>query len=236
MTPTDSWKATDADDTWASGVVMTDTLPAGLWIRPDQSLEVVQSLAPLNRTITAYGELTPTQDRIDADEVTLGGTAVGEPDWIEDWFAPAQFDRLDDTASLASPSYELMTGGVRFGDSEVSISADTNTECTTVSREPEESIFPDANTSFSAFVSPARVAAAPSARRTVTGPTLAMEANTYTVVRTVNGTRAGSALRQAGLGRTLTYADATRVIDERAAADATERSRLRVAPSYAAVE
>ena len=61
-----------------------------------------------------------TTDRIDAADVTLGGEPVAPaPEWLDDWFAPAQFDRLDDTSRLSSPSYELMTAGVRFGDAGV---------------------------------------------------------------------------------------------------------------------
>ena len=45
------------------------------------------------------------------------------PEWLTDWFAPAQFDELDDTSRLAAPSYELMTAGVRFGDDGVGVTA-----------------------------------------------------------------------------------------------------------------
>ena len=57
-----------------------------------------QSVAPLNRTMTAFGEYVPEPERIDAADVTLGGLPVAAPEWLDDWFAPAQFDRLDDTA------------------------------------------------------------------------------------------------------------------------------------------
>jgi len=227
--------AVDSGGAWASGVVMTDQLPEGLWIRPDQDVEIRQSLAPLNRTITAYGEMVPSADRIVAENVTLGGAPVAAPNWVEDYFAPAQYDRLDETSSLAAPSYELMTDGVRFGDDEVAISVDTGTECAAVSREPEESIFERPKLSISKYVSPPRRAPGALSARTVLGPKMKLRPTLYTIVKTVDGTRAGSVLTDAGLGLELNYVDAQRVLQARAAADPLERSRLRVAPAYAAM-
>ena len=171
----DAWQAVESSDAWAIGVITGDELPAGLWVRPDQEIEARQPVAPLNRTITAFGELVPEDDRIDATDVKVGGAVVPAPEWLDDWFAPAQFDRLDDTSRLSSPSYELMTAGVRFGAAGIGISADPDRECTTVSREPETSVFPDADGKLSRFVSPARPAAAPAVRRTVRGVPLAVE-------------------------------------------------------------
>ena len=59
---------------------MGDELPAGLWVRPDQEIEARQPVAPLNRTITAFGELAPEEDRIDATDVTIGGELVAAPE------------------------------------------------------------------------------------------------------------------------------------------------------------
>jgi hypothetical protein len=227
------WTAVSGDDLWSAGVVMTEALPAGLWVRPDQLVEIRQNVAPLNRTITAFGEYVPQADRIVADQVTLGGEAVPEPDWIEDWFAPAQFDRLEQGDSLSAPSYEMMTAGVRFGDEGVSLSADVDEECTSVSREPEESIFPDRQRRRSPFVSPVRDVRTGADTRTVKGPNLSLQTTSYTVIKTVDGTRAGAALAEAGGGTKLTYVDAVRVIAARAADNPLERSRLRVVP-YAA--
>ena len=119
-----SASAVDAGGSWAAGVVMTNDLPEGLWVRPDQSVEIRQSLAPLNRTITAYGEMVPTTSEIVAENVTTrlerqsqsrtGLKTISRPRSSIDWTK---------RSSLAAPSYELMTAGVRFGDDEVSISA-----------------------------------------------------------------------------------------------------------------
>jgi hypothetical protein len=215
---------------------MGDQLPEGLWVRPDQTVEVRQSLAPLNRTITAYGEYIPASDKIEAGDVILGGTPVEVPVWVEDWFAPAQFDRLDDTSSLSAPSYELMTAGVCFGDDEIGISGNPDYECTSASREPEESIYGEERKRISKFVSPLKRMAGTSARRRVGGQAIHVAPTAYTVIRTSNGERAAAVLAGAGVGKTMSYADAVGVLERRADADPSERSRLRVAPSHAAME
>ena len=76
VTPPTGWETVDSGDSWGGGVVVDDELPAGLWARPDQLVEVRQSVAPLNRTITAFGEYVPDPARIDATAVTLGGHPV----------------------------------------------------------------------------------------------------------------------------------------------------------------
>jgi hypothetical protein len=217
-------------------VVIGDQLPEGLWVRPDQTVEVRQSVAPLNRTMSAYGEFIPASDRIEAGGVTLGGRPVASPVWVEDWFAPAQFDRLEVTASLSAPSYELMTAGVRFGDDEIAISGNPDYECASASREPEESIFEAKGKKVSRFVSPPRTVHGQSSRRRVRGESIRLSPTKYTVIQTSNGERAASVLAEAGLGVSMSYADAVGVITRCARVDPGERARLRVAPLHAAME
>jgi hypothetical protein len=221
----EAWQAVESSDAWAAGVITGEELPAGLWVRPDQEVEVRQPVAPLNRTITAFGELVPEDDRIDATNVKVGGAVVPAPEWLDDWFAPAQFDRLDDTSRLSSPSYELMTAGVRFGAAGIGISADPDRECTTVSREPETSVFPDTDGKLSRFVSPTRPAAAPAVRRTVRGVPLAVSTTGYTVVRTADGIAALDAA-------VLNYAEAVAAV---AAVAANGHRAVKIAPAHAAV-
>lgn len=228
LSATAAWEAAEPTDPWARGVVMADERPEGLWVRPDQVVELRQSIAPLNRTMTAYGELVPEAPIVVADGVTIAGSAVPSPEWLDDWFAPAQFDRLDDTARLSSPSFELMTAGVRSGADGIGISTRPDAECTAVSRAPEESVFPDASghVVVSDHVSGVRPAAGPAATRTVGGERITVLPTTYTVVRTVDGVRA------AGVGPSLTYAEAVATV---AARPAHRRSLCRVAPAHAAV-
>jgi hypothetical protein len=227
----EAWEPIELEDTWGRGVVTDGELPAGLWVRPDQAIQARQSVAPLNRTITAFGELVPEDERIDATNVTLGGAPVATPEWLDDWFAPAQFDRLDDTTRLSSPSYELMTAGVRFGADGVGISADPDRECTSVSRAPEDSLFPRMARPRPVYVSPARPAASPTARRTVAGTRIAVLPTTYTVVRARDGLPASDVLAEAAAASGLAYAEAVSVLAGRTA---QERARLRVAPAHAA--
>jgi hypothetical protein len=90
VAPPTGWQAVDSGDSWAGGVVVDDEWPPGLWARPDQLVEVRQSVAPLNRTMTAFGEYIPAPALIEATDVTLGGQPVASPAWVDDWFAPAQ--------------------------------------------------------------------------------------------------------------------------------------------------
>jgi hypothetical protein len=183
--------------------------------------------------MTAFGEFTPAAARIEAEDVTLAGRAVAAPDWLDDWFAPAQFDRLGDSELLSSPSYELMTAGLRVGDDGIGITDDLAADCASVSREPEESIFPDVEPPPSGHVCTARPAALASATRSLANDRIAVVATTYTVVRIADGRRADVVLGEAGAEPALSYAAACAVVAGRAAA---ERSKLRVAPAHAAGE
>ena len=236
MRVSSGWVAADPAVAWGTGVVMGDQLPEGLWVRPDQTVEVRQSLAPLNRTITAYGEYIPASDRIEAGDVILAGLPVAAPVWVEDWFAPAQFDRLDDTSSLSAPSYELMTAGVCFGDDEIGISSNPDYECTSASREPEESIYGEERKIDLKICEPSE--AHGRHERPPQGGRPADPRGPHGVHSDPHlERRAGAAvLAGAGVGKTMSYADAVGVLERRADADPSERSRLRVAPSHAAME
>ena len=180
--------------------------------------------------MTAFGEYIPDPERIDAGDVTLGGLPVTSPAWIDDWFAPAQFDLLDDTTRLSSPSYELMTAGVEFGDSGVAVSVN-ETESTTVSRVYEESILPDETGKLSTYASPARASRSRPCTRNVAGESLELLPTTYTVVRRVDGQTAGSALAEAGLlGVGATYAEATAVMRRGPRPAPWNARRLQVSP------
>ena len=65
---------------------------------------------------------------------------------------------------------------------------------------------------------------------------LELLSTTYTVVRRSDGMRAGAALAEAGLADEVTYAEATAMVEARAASDPGERRRLKVVPAHAAIE
>jgi hypothetical protein len=185
-----AWSALDVADAWGNGVTLADERPEGLWARPDQRVEVRQSIAPLNRTITRFGELVPTTDRVDARDATLGADPVDAPDWLEDWFAPAQFDELDDTARLASPSYELMSAGLRFGDDAIGVPADLEADCASVSTAPEQSIWPDGAAAPSSVSGPLAAAPRPPLTRTAEGLFLTVAPTRYALLGEIDGRRA----------------------------------------------
>ena len=143
-----AWQPGTGGADWAAGLVTTpvpDGTAGGDWtgpsIRPDQSLVVRQSVAPLNRELTAFGELAPIAPTVSLTAPTIGRVVDGTPDWVDDWFAPAQFDRLAGAARLSSPSYELMTAGVVLADDAVDLPADPAGQCRSVSRLPEEDVY-----------------------------------------------------------------------------------------------
>jgi hypothetical protein len=95
-------------------------------VRPDAELEVKQGVAPLDRGLDVYGAYAiagPSTLHLE-DAGIDGPERVGwEP--IEDWFAPAQFDRMNQTQRIAAPSYERMNAGVRLKSGPVSFGTDT---------------------------------------------------------------------------------------------------------------
>jgi len=176
-----AWQPGTGGADWAAGLVTAAAAPpapggstAGGWtgpaIRPDQSLVVRQSVAPLNRELTAFGELTPTAPTVALTAPTIGRVVDATPDWVDDWFAPAQFDRLAGAASLSAPSYDLMTAGVVLADDTVDLPTDPAGQCRSVSRLPEEDVYGpvgDARTRRSRVAFAATAVPAPPLRRGV---------------------------------------------------------------------
>jgi hypothetical protein len=113
----------------AAGLVLRADLPDTL-VRPDDSVVVQQSVAPLGETLERFGELTPIQDEVHVASTTVVDGATGEPllDLLEEdvdgWFAPAQFEAMRDEARLSAPSYELHPAGVSFGAAGVAVPDD----------------------------------------------------------------------------------------------------------------
>ncbi len=81
---------------------------------PLGSLAVSQRVVPLERTLEMFGAVPPKDfDRFEI--VGAGGLTPG--DKTTDYFAPAQFRRMDDAEKLSSPSFERMVSGVRLSPS-----------------------------------------------------------------------------------------------------------------------
>ncbi len=124
----EAWSARHPSAPPAGLVLRTDLDDAV--IRPDDSVVVVQSVAPLGETLARFGELTPVQDEVDVAGTAVVDGATGEAlsgVEVEDvlgWFAPAQFQSMRDEARLAAPSYEQHRAGVAFGAGGVAVPDD----------------------------------------------------------------------------------------------------------------
>ncbi len=85
-------------------------------VHPGGSVEVIQRLAPLGIELEHYGQAEiEGQDEFEVDDVELGGGDIAW-EFVEDWFAPAQFFEMANDEKLDAPSFEMMKAGLRFGD------------------------------------------------------------------------------------------------------------------------
>jgi hypothetical protein len=165
-----------------------------VWVRPDHQVGVRQGVAPLDRTLEIVGNAVPAagQERLNLTGSGVTGQAglVGMP--LDDWFAPAQFEKLSGPDRLSRASFELMTAGVTFGTPEAGVSAD-DVLTTSVTTDYEDDEYEPAQPALAEAV---RMGAASYAlRRTVTAPSapiFAVTPTTYVVVDTIDGTPAGS--------------------------------------------
>ncbi len=105
-------------------------LPAtspGLVLDPLGALTVKQQVVPLNtlRDIELFGGAPVAGARRFVLAATLGGShAADVQDAIQDLFAPAQFFPMSDAEKLASPSFEEMQAGMRFGSDDIAFDDD----------------------------------------------------------------------------------------------------------------
>ncbi len=81
-------------------------------IDPAGGVTLRQRVLPLNRPLSKFGEATLAgSTRYDVTAVTLGDDPV-HWDPVQDQFAPAQFQDLDDAEKLSVPSFAAMDAGV----------------------------------------------------------------------------------------------------------------------------
>ena len=198
----------------------------------------MQTVAPLERQLDRYGIYA-----IDGDSLLtitaagLGGEqADHEP--VLDWFAPAQYDDYRTNAEkLAAPSYEEMTGGVRFGTESVSVSPDAHNR--TVTPDYEVKILDEDKTRdqpLGKLASPLDLVTATLAldaarrglpARSATSTRFTIQSPSWTIADAVTG---------AGIAATGTYREALDGLHTTVAADPTARAAQRVAPTQAVLE
>jgi hypothetical protein len=102
--------------------VATLTLPAGTTatvIDPAGKMTWKETVAPLDRTLTKFGNSSPPAPvKFTVDRVTVGANAAASAP-IQDFFAAAQFEELTDQEKLSRPSFELMQAGLEVASSAV---------------------------------------------------------------------------------------------------------------------
>lgn len=114
-------------------VTLRPTATAGqLDLHPLGTLTVRQSVVPLDRDISRFGQTTPSgARRFQITSVQIGTQTQLHPlPAITEQFAPAQFFELSDADKLSSPSFEPMKAGVHFGSEELAFAENDGLEFT----------------------------------------------------------------------------------------------------------
>lgn len=97
------------------GPSSTPAPDAPLTMHPMGTLEIRQSVLPLNRLLERFGSTVPAgATRYTLSELRAGSRSL-EPQPVDDWFAPAQFESLTEEEKLSRRAYERMQAGVRAG-------------------------------------------------------------------------------------------------------------------------
>jgi len=121
-----SWSAALPPAT-AVGVSLATQKPADqtLLVHPMGTLEVKETVVPLDLTISRFGNATPS----DGTEFSIHGVQIDSHtetiQTIQDYFAPGQFMVLSDADKLSNPSFEKYDAGVTIGSSAVTHGQDS---------------------------------------------------------------------------------------------------------------
>ncbi|HEX6731664.1 MAG TPA: DUF6603 domain-containing protein [Pyrinomonadaceae bacterium] len=84
-------------------------------LHPLGTLEVKETVVPLNMDISHFGQAAPAGDRrFSITTVNIGGEDEQTINHVRDFFAPAQFLEMTDDEKLSRPSFEQMDAGVKF--------------------------------------------------------------------------------------------------------------------------
>jgi hypothetical protein len=105
------------------------TAPAGgapaVLVYPMGTLSVRENVAPLDVTITRYGNATPSDgDLFAISDVQINGQET-QRQTLQEYFAPGQFNALDDADKLSAPSFELYDAGVTIGSNAINSGQDS---------------------------------------------------------------------------------------------------------------
>lgn len=83
-------------------------------VHPFGNLKVSQKVVPLNHRLTKFGVADPTEN-FRFEIVSINGIPASNLVQIQDYFAPAQFTKYDNSEILTLKSYDLMNSGVFVG-------------------------------------------------------------------------------------------------------------------------
>ena len=109
------------DDAWSAvgppgdDPVLVADAGTGTAVHPSGRVQVTQRLVPLDTTIECYGNAELVGP--DLVELSAVGFDAGDVEDVVDWFASAQYFRLDEDEKLASPSFSQMKAGLIMGGS-----------------------------------------------------------------------------------------------------------------------
>ena len=94
-------------------------------VYPMGTLSVRENVVPLDVSITKYGNATPSDGNLFAisDVQINGNEAVRQS--LQEYFAPGQFNSLNDSDKLSLPSFELYDAGETIGSSAVQSGQDS---------------------------------------------------------------------------------------------------------------
>ena len=119
-----NWSATlpPAGRRVVSLVAPPDVGTKGPFLDPLGGAAVRQRIIPFNRAITKFGEAKPIgPKRYTVSAVTVGTSAASIPSYVQEFFAPAQFEEMNDAEKLSRPSFERMDAGFSIASNAVTI-------------------------------------------------------------------------------------------------------------------
>lgn len=112
----DAWTALAPEGDGGSGALLATTGTSALELHPAGRIAVSQRVVPLGMAIEHFGNADVVGDTtFSMTEARVDGSATSYES-AEEWFAAAQFFKLDAAEKLSAPSFEAMPSGLHIGD------------------------------------------------------------------------------------------------------------------------
>jgi hypothetical protein len=94
-------------------------------VYPMGTLSVRENVVPLDVTITRYGNATPSDGSVFAISDVQINHQASVRQTFQEYFAPGQFNALNDADKLSLPSFELYDAGVTIGSNAIASGDDS---------------------------------------------------------------------------------------------------------------